>query len=319
MAGLAIGDALGGPAEGLEPHEIIEKFGRIEGYVSENPMGSDDTEYALLTSMALIEFGREGFTADNIADLWRERVVPQDRTFSGGGFSEMAAIRNLGLGMSPPRSGQHAHAWSDGLAMRVAPIGIVNPGDAAGAAAMAAQDGMVSHESEGIYGGQAIAAAVAAAMGGGDAGAAFDAGLSVIPADSWTAHNMRLAARMVREEKDKQALALRAGAELALHGYYWTDLGPEAVGLAFVAVLDGAGDFRESVLSAVNLGRDADTVAAMAGGIAGAITGLNAVPAEWLPAVAAAPGRCLEVTAGMHPWNTAAELVDQILEGHAHG
>ena len=39
--------------------------------------------------------------------------------------------------------------------------------------------------------------------------------------------------------------------------------------------------FRECVLKAVNLGRDTDTVAAVAGGLAGALYGYDAIPKEW--------------------------------------
>jgi ADP-ribosylglycohydrolase len=40
--------------------------------------------------------------------------------------------------------------------------------------------------------------------------------------------------------------------------------------------------YKECVLKAVNLGDDTDTVAAIAGGLAGAMYGLDAIPAEWL-------------------------------------
>ncbi len=40
--------------------------------------------------------------------------------------------------------------------------------------------------------------------------------------------------------------------------------------------------YRECVLTAANLGEDTDTVAAIAGGLAGALYGLDAIPREWL-------------------------------------
>ena len=40
--------------------------------------------------------------------------------------------------------------------------------------------------------------------------------------------------------------------------------------------------YRECVLKAVNLGDDTDTVAAVAGGLAGALYGYEAIPNEWL-------------------------------------
>lgn len=307
LAGLAVGDALGRPAEGMEPDQIAERWGRIEGYVAETPLGSDDTEYALLTAKALLRY-RDRFDADAVADLWYAEVAGQEGGFAGGGFSEMAAIRNLGRGHRPPRSGQHAHGWSDGLAMRVAPIGIVASGDPGRAAALAEQDGLVSHSGEGIYAGQAVAAAVAVAMAGADAEGAYAAAIDVVPADSWTARDLRRAHEIVLATDDWATVAREAVDELAVHRYYWADLAPEAVALTFVAVLAGGGDFRETVLNAVNLGRDADTIAAMAGGIAGAMSGIDAVPSDWLPAVAVAPGVCLRTTKGMDPMKVADDL-----------
>jgi ADP-ribosylglycohydrolase len=41
-------------------------------------------------------------------------------------------------------------------------------------------------------------------------------------------------------------------------------------------------DYKECVLRAVNLGEDTDTVAAVAGGLAGVLYGYDAIPREWL-------------------------------------
>ena len=44
-------------------------------------------------------------------------------------------------------------------------------------------------------------------------------------------------------------------------------------------------NYRDCVLKAVNLGDDTDTVAAVAGGLAGALYGYDAIPSEWLEAL----------------------------------
>ena len=307
IAGLSVGDALGRPVEGLLPHEIQEKWGRVEGYVSDDPIGSDDTEYALLTAMAMLEFPGE-FNAKNIARLWVDKVCSQRGGFGGGGFSEMLAIRNLSRGHLPPRSGQHSHAWSDGLAMRVAPVGVAAAGNPRLAADLAWEDGLVSHSGEGIYAGQAIAAAVASAMDGNPIDKIFSDALAVVEPDSWTARLMLDAERLVSSSSNWADLAVRAGEQLTCLDYYWADLAPEAVSLTFVAILGGSGDFSTSVLNAVNLGRDADTIAAMTGGIVGAMTGVAGIPSEWLPAVTEAPGVCLHATKGMNPLTVADDL-----------
>jgi ADP-ribosyl-[dinitrogen reductase] hydrolase len=41
-------------------------------------------------------------------------------------------------------------------------------------------------------------------------------------------------------------------------------------------------DFRSAILLAANLGQDADTTAAVAGQLAGALYGLSGIPEDWL-------------------------------------
>ncbi len=60
------------------------------------------------------------------------------------------------------------------------------------------------------------------------------------------------------------------------------------------------GDFTDSVLTAVNMGRDADTTAAVAGALVGATRGVHAIPADWATAIAPARGTCLPTMAGHH-------------------
>jgi len=54
-------------------------------------------------------------------------------------------------------------------------------------------------------------------------------------------------------------------------------------GLAIFAVTQG--NPREAILTAVNFGRDTDCLAAIAGGLAGALSGIQSVPAEWVAQV----------------------------------
>lgn len=313
MAGLALGDAMGRPVEGLSAAEIQAQWGLITDFVDDEPEGSDDTEYALLTASTVLRVGT-GATAQDFAQTWITDVIPQADEFRGGGFSEMAAIDNLRKGIVPPQSGDHIHAWSDGLAMRVAPLGIVANGDIAMATRLAIADGEVSHAGEGIHAGVAVAVAVTAAMAGADAEGAFAAALEAIPSDSWTARNLLLAKHLVDNEDDPAALAVELCSRLALEEYFWADVATEAVALAFGALLHGRGDFARSMTFAVNLGRDADTNAAIAGCIAGAISGVSAVPEKWLSVVQPVKGSCIRTTAGIHPLDVA-DALRRIAEG----
>lgn len=303
LLGLAVGDALGAPAENLEPSGIRARWGRITGYVSEFPAGTDDTEYALFSGLLLARHGA-ALTPALVEAAWRELIAGRaEGALRGAGFSERGTLENLGRGLHAPASAQHRHPWSDGLAMRAAPFGVFAAGRPAEAARLAAIDGAVSHEGEGIHGGRAVAAGVAAAMAGAPPVAVVAAGLAAVPDDSWTARSLRRAVAVAHRGED----AIRSAAVVT--GYPWTDLAPEAVALAFGAYAAADGDFRGAVLTAVNMGRDADTTAAIAGALAGATRGAAAVPAEWSAPIGPALGNCLPAMRGRH----VLELADALL------
>ncbi|MFF3163201.1 ADP-ribosylglycohydrolase family protein [Streptomyces sp. NPDC003273] len=305
LLGLAVGDALGAPAENLKPSEIRARWGRITGYVSERPCGTDDTEYAIFSGLLLARHG-SALTPAHVESAWHEWIADRaEGPFRGAGFSERGTLENLRRGLAAPISAQHRHAWSDGLAMRAAPFGVFAAGRPGEAARLVAIDGSVSHDGEGIYGGQAVAAGVAAAMAGATPTVVIASALAVVPEDSWTARSLRRAVTVAHRGERAVRSAVVIG------GYPWTDLAPEAVALAFGAYAAADGDFRAAVLTAVNMGRDADTTAAVAGALSGATQGICAIPADWAAAIGPARGRCLPSMAGHHVLDVAELLVPE--------
>ncbi|MFE5404741.1 ADP-ribosylglycohydrolase family protein [Streptomyces sp. NPDC056580] len=305
LLGLAVGDALGAPAENLKPSEIRARWGRITGYVSERPCGTDDTEYAIFSGLLLARHG-SALTPAHVESAWHEWIADRaEGPFRGAGFSERGTLENLRRGLAAPISAQHRHAWSDGLAMRAAPFGVFAAGRPGEAARLVAIDGSVSHDGEGIYGGQAVAAGVAAAMAGATPAVVIASALAVVPEDSWTARSLRRAVTVAHRGERAVRSAVVIG------GYPWTDLAPEAVALAFGAYAAADGDFRAAVLTAVNMGRDADTTAAVAGALSGATQGICAIPADWAAAIGPARGRCLPSMAGHHVLDVAELLVPE--------
>ncbi|WP_435853877.1 ADP-ribosylglycohydrolase family protein [Streptomyces misionensis] len=303
LLGLAVGDALGAPAENLKPSEIRARWGRITDFVTDRPQGTDDTEYALFSGLLLARHG-SALTPAHVEAAWHEWIADRaEGTFRGAGFSERGTLENLRRGLAAPVSAQHRHAWSDGLAMRAAPFGVFAAGRPGEAARLVAIDGSVSHEGEGIHGGQAVAAGVAAAMAGAPVPVVIAAALAVIPDDSWTARSLRRAVAVAHRGERAVRSAVVVG------GYPWTDLAPEAVALAFGAYATADGDFREAVLTAVNMGRDADTTAAVAGALAGATRGTAAIPRHWAEAIGPVRGRCLPAMAGRRVEEVADLLV----------
>jgi len=312
LLGLAIGDALGAPVEGWSAEEIRNRHGWVDQFLTEHPVGTDDTEFAMLTARMLVKYG-DFLTPNDVYNEWQNLI--KSGVMFGGGFSEAAAIRNLKQGMRPPLSGIcNPEMWSDGTAMRVAPIGVYCAGDPEKAARFAAVDGAISHAGDGIYSAQAVAAAVAVAMTDSSIDDVIAAGMRYIPQDSWTYRKIQQAVQVGRACESVQEAAVMLHDQVSIHSYYWVDVGPEATALAFGALAAARGEYAQSVACAVNCGRDADTIAAIAGGIAGALNGMAAIPQDWVDRVGAVNGKCIGSLAGTDIRDIADELTAAITE-----
>ena len=305
--GLAVGDALGTPTEGKSSEEISSRWERVVDFLTDEQGGSDDTEYALFSAQLLIEKKRELTSAD-VASAWRKDIINARNAYKGAGFSEIIAINNLIKGLQPPQSGQHVHSWSDGLAMRVAPFGIASVGEPQFAAHLAKIDGCVSHSGEGIYSGQAVAAAVSIAMTGAQIDKVIQAALDVIPRDSWTFLAITRGVEIGNDSKDVWSALMPLYRSIACPYYYWTDVAPEAVGLAFGIISAARGNFIDAVCGAVNIGRDTDTIAAIAGSICGAMYGIQVIPEKWIKRVSISRGICINAVKDLNILDVADEL-----------
>jgi ADP-ribosylglycohydrolase len=313
ILGQAIGDALGAPTEGMSRSAIRDTYGRVTGFVSEDPGGTDDSEYAALTARIILTYG-SGLTPEDVTAEWERVLVPQTGGFVAGGFSEMVGIHNITRGLRAPASGSDNHEmWSDGSAMRAAPIGAYFAGDAPEAARLAGIEASVSHSRDGIWCGQAIAAAVAAAIACDDWRDVVQAGQAALPADSWSERMLDRALAIATGPGTREERYDELERRVSIFHYPWADVAPEAVALAFGVFAVAEGDYVESVLGGVNIGRDADTIAAMAGAMAGALHGQTAIPADWRDRITRLRGMCISAMAGQ----SLAELADAIADAAA--
>jgi ADP-ribosylglycohydrolase len=317
ILGQAVGDALGAPTEGMTRDAIRARYGWLADFVTEEPAGTDDTEYAVLTARTILRYGR-GLTPDDVTREWRRTLVGQEGGFSGGGFSEMTAINNLRRGLVAPMSGTDNHEmWSDGSAMRIAPIGVFCAGDPSEAARLAAVESRVSHARDGIFCAQALAASVSVALVSQDWGAIVEAGLANMPDDSWSSRTVHRAIDVASSCESLEAAVDALYDEISILHYPWADVGPEATGMAYGVLAAADGQYVPTVLAGANLGRDADTIAAMAGAMAGALRGARAIPAKWRDAINVIPGNCITATAGTDLAALTAELITKAAEPQA--
>jgi ADP-ribosylglycohydrolase len=315
LLGVAIGDAMGAPVEGRSAADIRALYGGITGFVSDAAIGTDDTDFTLFNALLLAEYGSR-ITVAQVEAEWRDKLLAPGRAYRPGGFSDVVSTRNLAAGLHAPQSGLWGHQmWSDGVAMAISPAGIVAAGRPALAAQLAITLGCVSNGRDGLWAAQAVAAAIAVAMVGASPHAMLDAALSAVPADSWTGRSLRRAAAICDRLSDDLDTALQQLSDELVVGWWpWADLVTEAVPLAFGAFLAAKGEFHRAVPAGVSLGRDADTIGAIVGSLAGAYGGVDALPAAWAARAAMSPGACIGVVAGTDIAALAEGLIARALE-----
>ncbi len=290
LIGLAVGDALGDLGRS-QAHRA--RYG-LATDLTDDAKSTDDTEFALLTARMLLDCGGQ-LTSEHVLDAWQRYILDQGGVFDRGGRPLYGAVANLRRGMKPPLSGlDNVGNDDDGAAMRITPVGILCAGDPQRAAAMAEIDAQISHARDGIWAAQAVAASVAAAVVDGSVEEIIQAGLAQIPDDSW------LGRAMARAMGICDAAGSILDAWKPLHDALWTPThatAAEAIPQAYAIFRLAEGDFRQGLLWACNFGRDADTIAAVVGALAGARHGVGIIPRAWVEKVRKPSGVALKFTA----------------------
>lgn len=299
LAGVAVGDAMGMPCEFLTREEIRARYGWVDWFAAPDASHfhhgmcagriTDDTEQTIALIEALDEHGR--ITPESAARAyltWADDCNAWQSTVMGP--STRRALERLKAGEDPRTTGSSGDTV--GAAMRVAPIGLVNPGRLAEAAEECYMSCLPTHGvSIAIGGACAVACAVAAAavadpgtIGGILDAAAWGAEYGEARGVKWAgasvAARIRLARRIVAESRCADE-ALDALYETCGVGMLPTELVPTAMG---IVALYGA-DCAKAVEAAVNMGGDADTLASIVGAVTGALCGIGGFPAEWVRTV----------------------------------
>ncbi len=311
LLGVAIGDAMGAPCEGMSAQAIREKYGWITGFLNEEAVGTDDTDFTLFNAHIVLTYGVE-VTCRQVENEWRDKLLSGAYYYRPGGFSDVIATRNLQAGLHTPQSGAFNHQmWSDGAAMAISPAGIARAGQPHRAAELAAVLGSVSNARDGVYAAQAVAAAISMGMVGAEPRAMIEAGVRAIPPDSWTARVLGRVLALGFDQMDVDTALATIEQNVIVSWWPWADLVTEAVPVAMAVFLACRGDFAHAVPAGVRLGRDADTIGAIVGSLAGACGGVDTIPDDWKRRVSVSSGKCIGFVAGRGIAETADQLVER--------
>jgi ADP-ribosylglycohydrolase len=294
LYGQALGDAWGMPAL-FKPAQTWARYG---GWLTTLlpappdhvvhaglPAGriTDDTEQAFALAAAIIADG--GVTVTGTAGAivaWYDRIGGDSCPYVGP--STRRAVQALKRGVDPQETGRYGD--TNGAAMRVAPVGLIHPGDVTGAALDAARSCIPTHNTDvAAAGAAAVAGAIAQALAPATTlDAIIQAGIRGAEigqeeAPAWlgasVARRIELAVSIAQgpqgERERLQRLYDIIGATLAI---------TESVPAAFGVLAMATGNPRQAAIYAAALSGDADTIGAMACAIAGAWQGAAAFAPE---------------------------------------
>jgi ADP-ribosylglycohydrolase len=283
LLGLAIGDALGMPVEGMRASAIRSNFGRIRDFrdapwrMLHAGQWTDDTKMMLCHARSIVETG-----AVDVDDTAREFIAWfESNDWRGIGGATYASMKRLIDGVPPGESGEKGDlAAGNGVAMRIAPVGLIDCLNLERLREDTRKVAVITHDNpEAVAGGQAVAYAVArAARGDLEHATLIDETIDFI-GPCRVAERLELAARFLTAGMD----IAEALARLGTGGHV-----VETVASAFFCFLFTPVDFEQTVSRAVEGGMDSDTTAAIAGAISGAYNGLQAIPERWREGVEAA-------------------------------
>jgi ADP-ribosyl-[dinitrogen reductase] hydrolase len=271
LVGTAIGDALGAPFEFDEPGTYFRTFptpvvsgtGELIGGGSFNWAPgefTDDTQMALALAESLVDGKFDPETTWTHFKAWAETAHDIGNTtrvsLSNSDYITAAEEAHAYLGQSA----------GNGSVMRIVPIAIAGVRwGAPKTAKIARQQSDLTHYEEGASYGAAIVAELIRRII--ISGSFDDSFVDILDIVSGPQHDIY--ADMLSDQWNP-TLPGYAG-----NGSVWTCIAQA------IWCVRNTSSFEEAVTTAVNLGHDADTVAAVTGAIAGALYGIQQIPSRW--------------------------------------
>jgi ADP-ribosylglycohydrolase len=353
MLGMAVGDALGAPLEGLVVQQIRSFYGVVTDYVDGSlawkrkpyrwrlpGLYSDDTQQALALADTLLAC-RE-VDADHLVGLYLQLATPRGvhlGAHRGVGRTFRQAVGDWEKGIPHTQTGSSSAGI--GAAMRVAPIAIyfANHPDAMFDAVM--QASLMTHRDiRSLAGAMAVAHAVRLLAEGTPRKPSllFRVAADVARAEERICaefadrvvgvrhHHRSVSTSIARAEslldlsRDRALAALveeanRHGAEPVCKR---ATMGfPPALIPTCLYFLLTTDSFEDALIEVVNLGGDADTAGAILGAMAGAHYGMCSIPERWLRGLRNRDGIELRARALLDRSEATASIPDLVSTEHA--
>jgi poly(ADP-ribose) glycohydrolase ARH3 len=273
LVGTAVGDAVGSgfegrPAAEVEAVEWAADRREILAY-------TDDTHMMIGMAESLVQ--KEGFDGEYMARVFiRNYEIEPWRGYGPGPPSIFRMIRAGEAWDKAAEKLYHGGSYGNGSAMRIAPLAVFYHDDLTMLREVAYRSSQITHSHVLGKEGAALQAYAVALAVGLEPGKAFESQEFLGRLGELVQHETYKkkleSATMLLGEADKA----KAVAELG-NGVEAFNSVPTAI----YSFLSHSDSFEDVVLFVVSLGGDTDTIAAMAGAIAGAYLGVDAVPNKW--------------------------------------
>ena len=273
MLGLAAGDALGTTLE-FKPRDRYEPLTDIVGGGPfDLPAGcwTDDTSMAMALADSLATTGE--FDARDLmqrfVSWWRDGKYSPTGTCFDIGITTSRALAHFESSGDPFAGSTDPESAGNGSLMRVSPVAVWGlDRTEAEMRRVAREQSRTTHAApQCLDACEAYAVMLAEAIRSGDRDAAYSAGASCEVGEPILG-----ILRGEWRDKPRHAIASSGYVVHSLEAALWC--------------VDETDSYAEAVLLAANLGNDADTTAAIAGQLAGALYGATAIPVHWLEILA---------------------------------
>ena len=271
--GKNIGGTMGAPYEGRHEMQDIQGFVTKPGEVLPN----DDLDLQLLWLRALENVGPHNITAALLGEYWLSFITPHWNEYGIGKI-------NMRRGLIPPLAGDYENSWKDsnGAWIRTEIWACVTPGTPAAAARYAVEDAKVDHGAgEGTYAAAFVAAMQSAAFVLSDIKECIEIAFASVPENCRVAKTIRFALECYAQKKDFAEARNAIQQMNADLGDGWFEA-PSNVAYAVLGMLYGEGDFKKSMILAINCGDDTDCTGATVGATLGILGGMKSIPKDWM-------------------------------------
>ena len=270
--------------------------------------GTDDTEMAALAAQILLSSSQQPSEAELFAG-WENQVVHVDDIWLG--VAERSSVKNIKAGMKAPDCGGDNPAYADdGAVARAVPVGIRFYGRPKQAAEVARKLAQITHAEDGVWAAGAMAASIAAAVGGAGYEEALAAGIEEIPADCWLRRGIQRAFAILEEAGSGFAAVPHWISEIANGSYSYGTMAAETLPLAYAVVSTTEAGIAPSIQLAALVAKQSDSMPAFAGALAGAIAGTDGLSSSWINSLDRLRGVIVPSVKGISLSQLASELLD---------